>query len=49
MPETAVSKLVVLNVSELFGEAVKRIHEGNSIVELVEIWSLASYAGNDRS
>ncbi|MDT8405248.1 ribose-phosphate pyrophosphokinase [Sulfuriflexus sp.] len=33
--ESVKAKLVILNVAPLFGEAIRRIHEGGSIVELL--------------
>jgi ribose-phosphate pyrophosphokinase len=36
-PATARGKLVVLDSAPLFAEAIRRIHEGGSISELVEV------------
>jgi ribose-phosphate pyrophosphokinase len=35
-PAVAREKLVVLDIAPLFAEAIKRIHEGGSIVDLLE-------------
>jgi len=36
-PELVGNKLVILSAAELFAEAIKRIHEGGSVVELLAI------------
>jgi len=35
-PDFARTKLVVLDAARLFAEAIRRIHSGGSIVELIE-------------